>query len=111
MQSSEATKVPMEQKKQKPTFVLSERLLGRNGLIVVAILAIGGGFYLNWNWLVAAGLAPLILGVLPCVAMCALGLCASKMTGGNSSCSSSETPPKAADTTEPSLAGGSRHTS
>ena len=111
MQSSEATKVPLEQKKQKNTSVLRERLLGRNGLIMVALLAISGGLYLNWSWLVAAGLAPLILGVLPCVAMCALGLCASKMTGGKSSCSSSENPPKTAETTDPSSAGRSPHPS
>ncbi len=40
------------------------------------------GLLLNWNWLTAAGLAPIILGILPCAAMCALGLCAHRFTGG-----------------------------
>ncbi|WP_192359125.1 hypothetical protein [Mesorhizobium mediterraneum] len=44
-------------------------------IIVVAGLAF------NWVWLVAAGIAPLLLSVLPCVAMCALGLCMNRMTG------------------------------
>ena len=45
-------------------------------LIGLAIAGVTGGAVLGWDWLVAAGLAPLILSVLPCAAMCALGLCA-----------------------------------
>lgn len=56
-------------------------LTGRNGLIAAAVLAIAGGIVFNWSWLVAAGFAPIILAVLPCAAMCALGLCANKLTG------------------------------
>ena len=44
-------------------------------LVVGAILALAIGLALNWSWLVAAGIAPLILGIAPCAAMCALGLC------------------------------------
>lgn len=44
-----------------------------------AALTVGIGY--NWSWLVAAGIAPLLLSVLPCVAMCALGLCMSRMNG------------------------------
>jgi hypothetical protein len=40
-----------------------------------AIVVVGLGLALNWSWLVAAGIAPLILGLAPCAAMCALGLC------------------------------------
>jgi hypothetical protein len=53
------------------------------GLIVVAIAIIGAGLALGWNWIVAAGLAPLLLAVAPCAAMCALGLCV--MAKGNPS--------------------------
>jgi len=49
--------------------------LGTRGLILVAILAVAAAGYSNWGWLVAIGLAPIILGVLPCAAMCAMGLC------------------------------------
>lgn len=47
----------------------------RPGLIAIAALAIGSGLALNWGSLVALGAAPLILGILPCAAMCAVGLC------------------------------------
>jgi hypothetical protein len=56
--------------------------LPNNGvLLMAAVAAIGGGFVLNWGWLVAVGLAPLILSVLPCIAMCALGVCICKLAG------------------------------
>jgi hypothetical protein len=54
---------------------------GRRGVIALAAIALVAGFAFNWSWLVAAGIAPLLLGVLPCVAMCALGLCMNKMVG------------------------------
>jgi hypothetical protein len=56
-------------------------LNGRRGLIMLAVVALAVGLVLNWNWLVAADLAPLLLSVLPCVAMCAIGLCVNRMTG------------------------------
>jgi len=42
------------------------------------------GLAFNWSWLVAAGIAPVLLSLLPCVAMCALGLCMNRMMGGSS---------------------------
>jgi len=56
-------------------------LRGRRGLLALAVVALVAGAALNWSWLVAAGVAPLLLGALPCVAMCALGLCMNKMSG------------------------------
>lgn len=47
----------------------------RTGLIAIAAIGIGAGTYFNWGWLVAAGIAPMLIGVAPCAAMCALGLC------------------------------------
>ncbi|MCF3628584.1 MAG: hypothetical protein RIC85_02870 [Gammaproteobacteria bacterium] len=58
---------------------------GRRGWILFGLTAIGGGLAMNWGTVVALGLAPLLLGVLPCVAMCALGMC---MSGGSGQCSS-----------------------
>lgn len=49
----------------------------RTGLVAIAATALGAGAYFNWGWLVAAGIAPIILAVAPCAAMCALGLCMS----------------------------------
>lgn len=55
-------------------------------LAVGSVVAIAG-LALNWDWLTAAGLAPIILGILPCAVMCALGLCAHRFTGGAGSAS------------------------
>lgn len=56
-------------------------LSGRRGLVFLAVLLLGSGIALNWSWLVAVGVAPLLLALAPCAAMCALGLCMSKMAG------------------------------
>ena len=49
--------------------------LGMRGLIVLGGAVIVAGLALNWSWLVAIGLAPLLLTALPCVVMCAVGVC------------------------------------
>lgn len=54
---------------------------GRFALIILGAGLLVLGIGLNWSWLVAAGIAPLLLTTLPCVAMCALGLCMTKMSG------------------------------
>ena len=51
----------------------------RRVLIAVGVLALVLGAAFNWSWLVAIGAAPVLLAVLPCAAMCALGLCAMGM--------------------------------
>jgi hypothetical protein len=56
-------------------------LRSRIGLVSVAGAVIFAGLAFNWNWLVAAGVAPLLISVLPCAAMCALGLCMMQMKG------------------------------
>lgn len=48
---------------------------GRRTLIVLGVAALAGAAVLNWGWLVALGIAPLLLALAPCAAMCALGLC------------------------------------
>lgn len=49
----------------------------------VGALALVAGLVLNWGWLVAAGIAPLLLLFLPCAVMCGLSLCAmNRMQGG-----------------------------
>ena len=53
---------------------------GRRIWIALAVILLFGGAALNWGWLVAAGIAPLLLALAPCAAMCALGLC---MKSGN----------------------------
>jgi hypothetical protein len=56
-------------------------------MILAAIVLTVGGLALGWNWLVAIGVAPILIAALPCVVMCAVGLCAMK---GSQSCSTSD---------------------
>lgn len=56
-------------------------LRGRRSFIILAGVAIVGGLAFSWSWLVAAGIAPVLLTLLPCAAMCALGLCMNRMGG------------------------------
>ena len=74
---------------------------GRIGLFLAggAILILGAG--LSWGWLVAAGVAPLILSLAPCALMCALGLCMTKM--GSSASKASETAPSDGAVTPPTV--------
>ena len=53
----------------------------RWGLLALGGLVLVIGAYLNWGWLVAAGIAPILLTLAPCAIMCALGLCSMKMGG------------------------------
>lgn len=54
--------------------------LSNRRLVVVLALGIAGtGAALNWSWLTAIGVAPILISLAPCAAMCALGLC---MRGG-----------------------------
>lgn len=55
-------------------------LLVLGSLAVIAGLSFGG-----WAWLVAAGLAPIILSALPCLVMCGLGLCLACRSGATQS--------------------------
>lgn len=75
---------------RRVTDALRYYLSGRHGLIVAALLLAAFGIYLGWGWLVAAGIAPILIALAPCAAMCALGLCMSKM-GDKSSSTQSQT--------------------
>ena len=59
--------------------------LGRNrfalGGTVLALLAVG--LVWQWSWLVAIGIAPLLLSAAPCVAMCALGVYMPRAAGSS----------------------------
>jgi hypothetical protein len=59
-------------------------LTGRRGLIIGGIVVVAAGLALGWNWLTEIGVAPVILSLAPCAAMCAVGACA--MMRGNASC-------------------------
>ncbi|WP_217577276.1 hypothetical protein [Mesorhizobium sp. GbtcB19] len=61
--------------------ILRSTFGGRCRLIAAGAGIVVAGLAFNWSWLVAAGVAPVLLSVLPCVAMCVLGLCMNRMTG------------------------------
>lgn len=51
-------------------------LANRWTLVAAAALAIVIGLsFGGWGWLVAAGLVPILLAVLPCLIMCGIGVC------------------------------------
>lgn len=58
---------------------------GRRAWLALAALLGLAGLVLNWSWLVAVGVAPLLIALSPCVAMCALGLCMNRKKGGSRS--------------------------
>jgi len=70
------------------TNLLHRFLTGRRGLVILSIAIAAGGLALGWNWLTAAGIAPILLAIAPCAAMCALGLCMKRM--GGKSCSNGD---------------------
>ena len=55
---------------------LGAALSGRGAWLALGGAALLAGAALNWNRLVLVGAAPILLKLLPCAAMCALGLCA-----------------------------------
>ena len=59
--------------------------VGKRGVLVLAAVAVFiAAAAFNWSWLVAVGMAPLLLALAPCAVMCALSLC----KGRGESCSS-----------------------
>jgi hypothetical protein len=44
-------------------------------LIGGALIAVAPALYFGWGWLAASGAGAILLGVAPCLIMCALGLC------------------------------------
>lgn len=58
-------------------------LANRWVLVALSGLMLGIAAYLNWGWLAAAGIAPVLVALAPCAVMCALGLCGMKMMGGS----------------------------
>ncbi|MBY0331041.1 MAG: hypothetical protein K2X49_10260 [Acetobacteraceae bacterium] len=56
----------------------------------MAVVALGGAAaFGGWGWLVAAGLAPLLLSVLPCLVMCGLGFCMMRKGAGGGTATAS----------------------
>ena len=54
---------------------------GRRAWFVLAAVLVLGGIAANWGWLVAIGVAPILIAFLPCAVMCVLGVCMQKAAG------------------------------
>jgi hypothetical protein len=95
VKSTETAEVPLS----RLALNLARYYLGnRRVLLILGSIALVAGIAFNWSWLVATGIAPLLLTVLPCLIMCGAGLCMNKLIGG--SCERESTPSRdAADAT------------
>jgi hypothetical protein len=89
MSSSDTAGATRQSLTQDWLYALRYWLRGPKGIAVLIVSALVVGAALNWSWLVAVGVAPLLLTVLPCAVMCGLGLCMNRITGGSCSASSS----------------------
>lgn len=96
MTESNSTRTPDTSLTRDLLDIVRYHLRSRRGLIVLASVTIVAGLAFNWSWLVAVGIAPLLLAGLPCIAMCALGLCMRGM--GGRSCSTNTDVSRATDT-------------
>lgn len=81
MTSIDFANTPIHPERQPGPARLGRMLRGRRHLVLLGVLALGVGAVFHWSWPVAIGAAPLLLSALPCVGMCALGLCVSRMSG------------------------------
>jgi len=72
---------------------------GRNRLAIgaFAIGLIAAALAWQWSWLVAIGVAPLLLSVAPCAAMCGLGLCMHRRCGHAGGTAGAEMPRRQTD--------------
>lgn len=75
-----------EESRPIPSSVRPPWMTNRRIVLLAGGAILGAGLVLNWGWLTAAGVAPILLSLAPCAAMCALGLC--MRGGGAKSCSS-----------------------
>ncbi len=77
LSSNDAGTVGIESAGNRPRWLMRKRLL-----FIGAATVMGGGMALNWGWLTAIGLAPVLVSLAPCAAMCGLGLCMKGGSGG-----------------------------
>ena len=88
--STETTKTDEMSFAQTAAALARHYLGGRRGLILSGAVVVIAGLALSWSGLVAVGVAPILLALAPCTAMCALGFCMNKM-GDKSGSSKSQT--------------------
>ena len=60
--------------------------------LAIAAVALIAATSSSWSWLIAIGVAPLLLTLLPCAVMCVLGLCLMHKAGSDCKSSRQEKP-------------------
>lgn len=78
MEKSQAVQVKIRRQSCNPILTLGGRVSQGTTLTMLAVAGVGSGLVLGWDSLVAAGLSGLVLPILLCAAMCALGTCAGR---------------------------------
>lgn len=74
--------------------------LGRRTWMLIGLAVIAIALYWQQSWLTALGVAPFLIALLPCMAMCALGLCMHGKPGKKCS-NSTEIDDRSGSTSEP----------
>ncbi len=64
-----------------PILTLGGRVRQGVAVAVLAVAALAAGLYFGWDSLAAVGLTGVIVSLVPCLLMCAAGLCMSRMGG------------------------------
>lgn len=82
MQSGNRSETPLIPNWRQTLSRLPKWVTLRTGLVAVTMLAIAADIGFNWDTLIVFGIAPWILGFLPCLAMCLLGLCSKELGFG-----------------------------
>lgn len=67
---------------RNPMLTLGGRVQRAVALAVLVLAALGAGLYFGRGTLAALGLTGIIISLLPCLLMCAAGVCMSRMGGG-----------------------------
>ena len=73
------TSLPVSTREPLPISWLGRRRRLVIGASAAGVIAIALAW--QWSWLVVLGVAPLLLSLAPCAAMCAHGLCMHRMAG------------------------------
>src|SRR6266567_9428346 len=82
VKSTETAEVPLS----RLGLSLARYYLGNRWvLLTLGAGVLVAGIGLNWSWLVAAGIAPILISVLPCLVMCGLGFCMMCRSSGQQS--------------------------
>jgi len=92
MENAERLDLEAEPRRVRWAFPWKRKPSRRTVVIALATVAVAAGLFFGWGWVAAAGLSSIVLGVLPCVAMCAAGLCMNRFGQKNACAGSGQTP-------------------